>query len=169
MVFLIISNGIIEFTIFKLVQVKHRGNAFELISQGVPLSEQIIFKFRKSNLQDLSINLQWKSTDEFRYEDKMYDLVKIESLNDSVFIYCIQDDADSRLFRILDEFLCSGVGEDQDDPNELASLQIFLNHYYFIPDYQDNYFPRYNNIHHESFADILLDGVSQPITPPPQI
>ncbi len=169
MVCLVISHGIIQFTIFKFFQVKHRAETSGIISEGVPESEQIIFKFSKSDFNDRGINIEWKDDDEFKYENEMFDVIKKEIRNDTVYLYCMRDESESELYSILDKFLGLIFEENPDDPYELE-----INNIYFNEDFsgslfaENNHNPQFNN-YPDNFSRTLLDGESIVITPPPQV
>lgn len=169
MIILIISHGIIQFTVFKFFQIKHKAEAVEIISEGVQVSEQIIFKFEKNNFDNRHIKIEWKDDNEFRYENEMFDLIKKEIRNDSVYLYCTYDEDDSKLYSILDKFLGLIFEENPDDPDELKIINVYFNQYYSGSLFtNDNYYPQLDNSYYDNYSPNLLDGEKLVNTPPPQ-
>lgn len=71
------------------------------IKQGVPKGEMRVFSFSLSG-DDLK-NLQWHNDHEFRFEQRMYDVVHRSIQNDSIYFQCIDDNQETVLFAQLDE------------------------------------------------------------------
>ena len=74
------------------------------IKAGLSEAELTYFTFSHTDFE----NLDWIHSKEFRYQNRMYDVVKkFETENDSVKIACINDEQESRLFANLNEHINS--------------------------------------------------------------
>ena len=98
----------------------------------------------------------------------MFDLVKKEMSNDSIYIYCIHDEYDSKLYSIFNKFIGSIYDDNSDCSDELTAFNIFLSPYYSFPCSNDNFYSSLDNNYPEKFSSNLLEGVDLVITPPPQ-
>ncbi len=61
-------------------------------------------------------NLQRVDDDEIRYKNKMYDIFKEIKKEDGLYIYCINDKTEDRLFEILFKINKTDVPDDQSQP-----------------------------------------------------
>ncbi len=170
MLFLIISHGVIQFAIFKIFQTKYRTEILEVMLDDISETELVLFSFEKSEFHPGEIGIQWIEDDEFRQQNKMYDVVKKEFLGDSVYLYCIEDENESALYTYFDKYFNKLINEDPNKEKDLEGLSISLNQFYSIPpeigtkpcnSLDENYFIVYNSNH-------MLDGVQFLITPPPR-
>lgn len=129
----------------------------------------LTFQFNKNELQSGKIRIQWIEDDEFRYENKMYDVVKYESHGDSVYLYCIEDENESSLYSYYDKYFQKLINEDPGKEEDLEAFRISFSQFYSKPpligcnsqsSLDGNYFTVYDSN--------LLDGVQFSFTPPPR-
>jgi hypothetical protein len=165
MLLLVISHGILQFGMFELFQSKHRAEVYNLISKGVPDEDRVIFSFSISEYGNYITSIEWKDENEFRYKDKMFDIIKTEVKGDSVYLYCLYDSNDTDLFAVLDKL----IEEDSENSDEQIGLDNYLSqnyscsslHFYNYPLLSDNNYS-------EKYIYNLLDGEYLLNTPPPR-
>ncbi len=165
MILLLISHGVIQFGIFELFQAKHKIEISRLINKGIPIHQQVVFRFDKNEYAVYCAGIKWTDTDEFRHNDKMFDIIKIEVSEDSVYLFCLYDSNETELFTILDKI----IEEDSQNPDEENGLNNYLSQYYWCssPDY-DSSIPQADNNYFIGFLNDLLDGECLVLTPPPR-
>lgn len=165
MMLLIISHGIIQFGMFELAKVNHKSYMAGEIDRGIHQNKQIVFKFEKMDYENRSSKMDWKDKDEFRMNGGMYDIIKKEVMNDSVYLYCILDSEESRLYSLLDK-LIEDDSEKSDDENRLNN---YFSHFYSCSSGQSSITNYYS---HNQYFDCITSSllyVELPVTtPPPQ-
>ena len=133
LLFLIISHGVIQFAFFKIFQAKYRAEIVEIMLCDLSETELISFKFKKRDLNSGTVKIQWIEDDEFRYKSIMYDVVKIVTSEDFVYLYCIQDENESRLYSHFDKYFKKLIDEDSEKEEDLESICNSFNHFYSKP------------------------------------
>jgi hypothetical protein len=169
MLMLIISHGVFQFFVFKIFQAKYRQEMLEVIEDGRLENELILFTFRKDDLKIGGTKAQWVEENEFRFNDKMYDVVKTETRGDSVYLYCLHDENESRLYTILDEFFQQMLDGNPDKVDELITLNNSLSQFYSKPFDHENDTGLYEK--GKYFTDVnsnLLEGEHFLVIPPPR-
>ena len=169
MLMLIISHGVFQLFVFKIFQAKYRGEILEVIEDGVLENELALFTFSKDDLEEGTTRVQWIEEDEFRFDEKMYDVVKMETNGDSVYLYCLHDENESRLYAILDEYFQQMLEDDPDKINELTSLNCSLSQFYSKPLDQEHNAGLFEK--GKYFTDVnsnLLEGEHFLVIPPPR-
>lgn len=167
MLCLLISHGIIQFTLFKFFQAKYKADAVKIIINGVPSDELDLIKIKISDIQNHTVNFSWKDESEFMYQNQMYDLIKEEIVNDSVLFYCLRDDNESRLYSVLEKLLGSIFDASNDNPNEYPDFNNYLSTYYAGSYYYiNNCYPVEKNFDN-NFLCKILEVIIQINTPPP--
>ncbi len=165
LLFLLISHGIIQFGMFELFRADYRSEAARLMGEGVPEHSQVVFSFDKKQFENRVIQVDWKADDEFRFEGKLFDVMRTEIIGDSVFLYCMYDEDDTKLYSVLD-----GMNkDDKDTPKNTEIYGNFLSQYYFCSDFD------YNPDNPGSIEKIFINLEVNPlkgeyliITPPPR-
>jgi len=166
---LIVSHGVFQLFVLKIFQAKYREEIFEVIEDGVPENELTLFTFSKDEIYNGTTKVQWTEEDEFRFDEKMYDVVKMETKGDSVYLYCLHDENESRLYAILDEYFQQMLEDDPDKINELTSLNSSLSQFYSKPLDQKHSAGLFEKGRY--FTDVnsnLLEGEHFLVIPPPR-
>ena len=130
MLILFVSHVMLQFTLYKIMQAKYRSDMLEQIYHGIPDSYLTILKFEKSNIRMDSDNLQWIRDDEFQYENLMYDLVRTKIVGDSVYLYCIMDEDETKLNAYFEKYLKYTADEGLNKFRDISSINIFLSQFY---------------------------------------
>lgn len=90
------------FLAFKIEQAYIRKTIKKQIKAGVSKEKLHYFKFSTEEYE----NLHWKRPEiEFKIGKNMYDVVRSEKTDDSVFLFCVNDVEETLLFAKLDERL----------------------------------------------------------------
>ena len=169
MLFLLVSHGMVQFVIFKIFQAKYRSEIIEMIINDITETDLVILKFDINQFNVSRNNIYWTEEDEFRFENKMYDLIKKEITSDSVNLYCIYDENETELYSILTKYSQKLIANDQDKEEDINGFYNSLSLYYSKPteiDYQQNISA--DEKYFASFYPIPLEGEYFPCTPPPQ-
>ena len=166
---LIISHGVIQFAFFKIFQAKYRAEIVEIMLSDLSETDLISFKFKKSDLNSGSVEIQWIEVDELRYKNIMYDVVKKENRGEFIFLYCIQDENESKLYSYFDKYFKKLIDEDSEKEEDLESICNSFNLFYSKPldiNYNSSGFTEEDYFSNLFFN--VLDGIHPLITPPPR-
>ncbi|QQS35356.1 MAG: hypothetical protein IPM56_14040 [Ignavibacteriales bacterium] len=71
------------------------------IEDGELKKDLIKLSFQKSDIKNGLVNLQWKHSKEFRYNDEMYDIVEEYESSDSIHYICHHDKKEKELEKNL--------------------------------------------------------------------
>ncbi len=165
MLLLVVSHGIIQFGMFEFFRADYRAEAAKLIGEGVLEKRQIVFCFNMKEYKNLDTKIEWKDDREFRFEEKLYDIIRTEIRGDSVYVYCFYDEDDTMLYSVLDNL----IEKDNDEPEETNGYGSFLNLYYYCADFDNSLkSPGADDNIYISPAVHLLDGEYLQVTPPPR-
>ena len=168
MILLIISHGIVQFTFFSILQITHQAGFSEIIKEHDSFKQEQVFKFAREDFDRNFVGIEWKNENEFRKDEAMFDVLKVEEKNDSIYIYCIHDEKESDLYSVLDKFLYQADENSEND--ETSTLNLFLSQFFSIAPCSDlSLQPPVDNNYYYSFADQLLEGEILLNTPPPQV
>jgi hypothetical protein len=137
-----------------------------MIVNGFPAGDVELIKLKKSDIGNHSLNFSWKDEGEFRFNNRMYDVIREEIVGDTIYFYCLHDDKETGLYVILDSLFCSGLDDSGNDSNDWSGFENYLSHYYSgsncnLKNYtlEKNFANNYNGQ--------ILEGVIQINTPPP--
>jgi hypothetical protein len=120
-------------------------------------------------LQSGKIRIQWIEDDEFRYQNKMYDVVSKETYADYVKFYCIEDEKESLLYSYFDKYFQKLINEDPGKEEDLEGFSNSLSQFYSKPVVFECYPREYLKDKYSSvYFYNLLDGVQFSFTPPPR-
>ena len=98
----------------------------------------------------------------------MYDIIKTENRNDSVYFYCFHDLKESDLFKNLDFAVYNYLQRNPSKNKEMFSLLTSFNQFYFTEfnNYLNETKP-YKDIIYTFVSNITLEGFILPSNPPP--
>ncbi|MGE5846924.1 MAG: hypothetical protein ACM34O_09380 [Ignavibacteria bacterium] len=163
MLFLIVTHGIYHIFIFKTLQSIYKNEISERISEGPDEEELVIFNY---SIETGLPNAIWIEEHEFRYKMHMYDVVKKEIRNDSVYLYCIMDEKESALFDAMDRIL-SGLTSNSEDSKKIVN---YFNPFYSLPSEIEYRSLCYSDESYNSkIPSGLLEGEHFPESPPPRV
>jgi hypothetical protein len=120
LLFIFLHNAIGVGVIFKLQQQQVRREIKRQLRRRVADNELRCFNLSKSDYRQLN----WvRLDDEFQLEHEMFDVVRKEQKNDSVFLFCINDKQEARLFAGLAEIFKRSA--DSNAPAKRAAKKLF--------------------------------------------
>ncbi len=154
--------------IFKVQQLLIRREMKAQIKAGIPDDQLVLLRFPKTGEADFSRPHWLIGEKEFRYQGKMYDVVRRLESGDTTFYYCIPDEKESRLFANLDEQVRNSMNQDPQRKKQNESLQRSFSQY-LCTGYQD--FPllkREKEIEFSAYLFRLKTWIDPPSTPPPK-
>ena len=154
--------------IYKSFEIKYKKEVKQIIKAGIPQEQLIMFAFHKSIYYKEISNFKWTKKNEFRYKSEMYDIIKTENRNDSVYFYCFHDLKESDLFKNLDFAVYNYLQRNPSKNKEMFSLLTSFNQFYFTE--FNNYLNQtkpYKDIIYTFVSNITLEGFILPSNPPP--
>lgn len=87
---------------FEIEQFRIKEEVKEKIINNVPENELTLIKISSGDNEKIT----WMEDGrEFKYEDKMFDVVKIKNENDTTYYYCFNDVRESKLLANLDKLV----------------------------------------------------------------
>jgi hypothetical protein len=91
--------------VFKIQQYEIRQEIKEQIKAGVPEAELVLLKIPKALEEIPHPAFQRIHKREFRYDGKMYDIVRQIAHGDTTWYYCLCDEKETQLLANLDELV----------------------------------------------------------------
>lgn len=154
--------------IYKSFEIKYKKEVKQIIKAGIPQEQLIMLAFHKNIYYKEINNFKWTKKNEFRYKSEMYDIIKTENRNDSVYFYCFHDLKESDLFKNLDFAVYNYLQRNPSKNKEMFSLLTSFNQFYFTE--FNNYLNQtkpYKDIIYTFVSNITLEGFILPSNPPP--
>ncbi|MER3524872.1 MAG: hypothetical protein C4326_12685 [Ignavibacteria bacterium] len=119
--FLYLYNFVGYLAVFSVLQYRIKKDVKHRLLSALPLSQLTQLSFSIHERQDRAHAMQWIENDEFRYEGKMYDVVRIVADDDSMHIFCVRDDQEEKVLADLDSHVRRNMGAS----SEQSSLDSF--------------------------------------------
>ncbi len=102
LLFIFLFNTVGYFIAFKAVQYEIKNEVWSEIKPDIINKKLTSVTINKNNLQDI----EWlESGKEMRYNNKMYDIIKITETHSSITFYCINDTKEESLFSNLEDHI----------------------------------------------------------------
>jgi len=95
---------------------------------GMEASELVVLAFAKSEVGQL----EWEHEREFEYQGQMYDLIKTEQRNDSLFYTCYWDHAETELHYKLDRWFADYLQKSSPHNQQTERLLCFFRSLYCL-------------------------------------
>jgi len=156
------------FFVFKLQQHEIRQEIKQQIKAGVPEEELVLFKIPQILGEKPPATFQRIHAREFRYNGKLYDIVREETHGDTTWYYCLPDEKETQLFANLDELVKRDMDQNPARQQQRERiLQLFGP--LFFSRHQD--FPFLDSAEEVKFAADrfgLKIWIDPPPTPPPE-
>ncbi len=116
--------------------------------------------------------LEWEHEREFAFEGRMYDVVKLQTVGDSVFYWCWADDEETELHRRLEE-LFARIWPDAPQPNKTKEQILDFWKKLFAPpqlaQFDPGPFPKFQCVPVKiGRSEAVGTGAARPKTPPPE-
>ncbi len=152
--------------VFKIQQHQIRREMKQRIKAGVPEAELVLFKFLAGN-PDLAV--QRVEEHEFRYQGKMYDLVREASHGDTTWYHCISDAKETQLFANLEDLVKKELAGNPQHRKQIDELLRLSGALYCCHKTEDFFlFPNEQNVA-PFMASSLKTWYLPPSTPPPEV
>ncbi len=114
---------------FEHANVKHKVK--QMLKGTIPENQLVSFNFTQSELQDLN----WIKSNEFKYQNHYFDVVKKEKLdNGGVQFKCISDIQETKLFHKLNQTVAIKLANTEDSP---FSVWLKLLKFPYLPIHQE--------------------------------
>ncbi|MDB5273955.1 MAG: hypothetical protein JWO58_2322 [Chitinophagaceae bacterium] len=98
----------------------------ELRSKGSYTScDLVLFAFKKQGNGSLPSDLKWKSNEEFSYQNNLFDVIEKRETQDSVFLFCLNDEMENELFFYLEKHV-KGFVKQATDGKEKSTFKFLL-------------------------------------------
>ena len=155
------------FFVFKIQQYRVRREIKHQIKAGIPRDELHEFILTIDEYEQLDWERPGK---EFRKGNEMFDIVRFETIGDSIQLLCVNDKEEAVLFAHLDELIQKKMEKDSNAPNSpISKLVKILKLVYVTSDFKDSLAClAHKELHH--FADLKYLYSSpylEVLTPPP--
>jgi len=99
------------------------------IMNNVPVKDLTILIFNKSEYA----NLDWKEEKEFKYNEKMYDIVNVIFNSDKcIRVYCLEDKNETSLFALHEKQVKNNSSESTDGKHGNKLTKIISNYFFQI-------------------------------------
>lgn len=153
---------------FKIQQIHIRAQVKSLLRTGIADDALVQFRFPLSITRHLPPGFERIEADEFRYQGTMYDIVRREYAAETVTVYCLADEAETRLYARLGRQLQGEPAGKSAAPPSLDDLLRFLTAQYILP-VHDIVFAEVETPHawFQSEADVT-GWKAPPLSPPPK-
>jgi hypothetical protein len=169
MPFLLLFHLEIQVIVFKVFEQKYKREVKQLIKNGIPESDLILFVFHKDFRTIKPENLEWMKPIEFRLHGEMYDIIREEVIGDSVYCRCFHDVKESKLFKDMDKYFTKFLHDNPDKENELNIVLSSFSRNYIHGMYSPIKTIPYSDINYISLTiSNLEEGYSSTPSPPPK-
>lgn len=154
--------------VFKIQQYQIRQEIKQQIKAGVPEAELVLLKIPKTLEEKPHPTFQRIDKREFRYDGKMYDIVRQEGHGDTTWYYCLSDEKETQLFANLDELVEQDMTENPQHRKQIDALLYLLGALYCSHKTEDIFI--FSN--EQSVATLFFFSLKTwdflPSTPPPE-
>ncbi len=136
------------------------------IDDGMDKSKLVVLQFSK---EETKTELRWEHASEFEYNHKMYDIVEIKTVGDTVYYRCWYDHEETILNRQLEKLADQVLGNDPAFRIGVALLGSFTESMYCLFSFDhDVPVPELLKTQYGLFLYLFSQITLQPPTPPPQ-
>lgn len=151
--------------VFRIVQRQIRSELKTRIKESVPENELHAIDFSKHEK-----DIVWIQPDkEFRLHEKMYDIVRVENVDEKIIYYCVDDVDEARLFAHLDEMVKDYLDHDQSTRGKTAKKLLKSFSKVYLPTKNINLFPEIGvSVNYCPFKQSYYSLLQEVGTPPPE-
>lgn len=170
MLVMIISHGMYQLFIFKILQAKYREEISQLITDGIPEDMLKLLRFSKNDFENGTAGFEWIEDDEIRIDEKLFDIVKKDVKGDSIYLYCIYDENESVLYANMEIIMDRLIKDDPDKARDLQSFSFSISQFYSKPsDIYNNSRAPGDMSYFFNIPSKLIEREYIPPTPPPRV
>lgn len=123
LIFLLVAPFWISYSSIHLQKYQIKKEIKKNIIAGIDDSELVLLKFTSG---EVNKKLVWEHSKEFEYNDIMYDIIKTEVKNDSVYYWCWKDSEETMLNNRLKSLVSKAVEGNKESKDRLQRLTFFF-------------------------------------------
>ncbi len=152
--------------VFEIQKHEIRREIKQQIKAGVPETELVLLKIleRKPDL-----TFQHVDKHEFRYDGKMYDVVRQESHGDTTWYYCLADEKETQLFAHLEELVKRDMRQNSERQQRIERLLSLFGQLFFSPHDEASLVDAREEMASSHYCFGLKIWIDPPPTPPPEV
>ncbi|GAB4131912.1 MAG: hypothetical protein Fur0015_05630 [Ignavibacteriales bacterium] len=149
---------------FRKASIRHEFK--EIIKQEISQEFLVNLTFHKNEIKS---KLRFEHPDEFEYESKMYDVVKIKYEGDSVHFYCWLDDEETEMNKNLTTLILNTFSHDAAAQGKEKKLNDFSHSLFFLEKFYINNYLSCNGNYNLSYSNKYSLELNREIFKPPKI
>ncbi|MBN2892524.1 MAG: hypothetical protein JXL97_11705 [Bacteroidales bacterium] len=131
------------------------------------INKKELVKFSVSS-EEIQTKFDWKTKNEFSYQNQLYDIVSTDTKKDSVIFWCWKDNKETNLYAQLNNILSKIIGENAQDKDNQQKIINFYNSFYFTSCFiwkAEIHQKEYKNVEYsKNFSSLKI----APLYPPPK-
>jgi len=166
--FILLFQSVGYFIVFEIRQAIIHEQTKERIEKNIPDCELVIFKISLNAKSDHKTTLQRINKKEFRFHNRMYDIVRQKTCNDTVWYYCISDEEETTLFSDLDSLIKQQQESNPNHKNQQKQQDRFFSLLYDLQLIGHKAFISQNRILMYHFTADIISYSYETVKPPPK-
>jgi hypothetical protein len=155
--------------IFKIQQYEICKEIKRQIKAGVPEEVLVLLKIPRTLEAAPNSIFQRIHEREFRYDDKLYDIVRQETHGDTTWYYCLSDEKETQLFANLDELMKRDMNRNAERRQQIGRLLHLLGSLFFNPHDDAPFIYALEDVESIIYLFNLKTWIDTPPTPPPEV
>lgn len=167
LLFVMLVPSWLGYLVLRYQKVVVQEDVKERMGEGFEEEELVELRFSHKETKML---LRWEHAGEFEYRGQMYDIIKKESTDDSLFVWCFWDQEETRLNQELAELFREGQHTDSQKEATKDKLQDFYKSLFIkeepVQATSQLYFTNQTKAHYLFY---FKSADFEPPTPPPRI
>lgn len=112
--------------------------------------------------------LNWAHEREFQHNGEWYDIVRTDTLGDTLVYHCWWDHEETQLYQQLKLLLAQHYGTHTPETSQEQQCQQLLRHLFIVNFYSIHHLVSHASIINVDISQSLSTTFLQPVTPPPQ-
>jgi len=152
--------------VFLNAQYQHKREVRNYLSQYFSKDNFQLIKIPVAETLSSAGNFQRMEDTEFSYDDKLFDIYHEETIDDTVYFYCLRDDTEEIIVKSIDEFFNNKKinAQTSNFTSLFQRLPIFVSNHSYMNLFGLNVRSRYIHFPHpnNSYLSIILDVVIPP-------
>ena len=151
---------------FKITQIKIRKEIKQVIKHNIPSNQLKVLYFSKEEEKQLI----WIKSHEFKYNGRLYDVIKRTTNSEGVMFQCIDDRQETKLFERLSQATSYNLGH-RSDNNPLSQWMRFSQTFFLLENTASsvNSYLCNKEEHIFNFQQLHTEWCKLPQAPPPRV
>ena len=100
--FLILNTNFIRLNLLHIRKIYHQNSQFKSLHSFTAHKNIQVLKF---TISEIHKTIQWKKQTEFKFKNKMYDVIYSESTCDLLVIWCVQDEKEDHINHSIEDWV----------------------------------------------------------------